>query len=130
MAENSKVTLPRPCSNFVESGIEMLRKKIMETFRSYRKRNCNERGEQPSNLNRKQNRGLRKLKQRIKDNELVILKTDKSGKLIAMKREDYEKLGKDKCRQDKKIKREEIRRIERRINEQTKMWCKMLNANI
>ena len=128
MAENSKVILPRPCSNSVESSIEMIRNKVMEKFKKYRKRECNKWGEQKNNLTRKENRGLRELKQRVKDGEIVILKTDKSGKLTVMKLGEYDKLGKEKCLGDKKIEREEIRRIERRINDHTKMWCKMLNS--
>ena len=35
MKENKKVTLPKPCDNHTESSIEILKKKIMETFRKY-----------------------------------------------------------------------------------------------
>ena len=51
-------------------------------------------------------RGLRKLKKRISNEEIIILKTDKSGKLAVMKRENYLKMGLEKCRDDKLIDRE------------------------
>ena len=73
-------------------------------------------------------RGLRKLKKRVANKEIVILKTDKSGKLIPMKRDIYEKLGGDKCKLDRKLDRDELRKIERRLNEQSKFWTKILNS--
>jgi len=56
----------------------------------------------------------------------LCLKTDKSGKITLIKREDYEKLGKGGP--DKQISREENRVIERRVNELTRIWTKILNA--
>jgi len=32
LAENNKVTLPKPCNNFTESGIEMIRSRVLGTF--------------------------------------------------------------------------------------------------
>ena len=60
--------------------------------------------------------------------EIIVLKTDKSGKLTIIEREKYLELGKVQNAQDRKIEREELRKIERKINEQTKMWLKILNA--
>ena len=45
-----------------------------------------------------------------------------------MKKEEYLKLGVKMNEIDKEIDRKELKRIERRINEHTKMWCKILNA--
>ena len=128
LAENNKVTLPKPCNNFIESGIEMIRSRVLETFIKYRKRECNDRGEQPTNLSNQERRGLRKLKKRIDNHEIIVLKTDKSGKLTVINRNEYEKLGKEMNKEDRKLERDEIRRIERRINEHSKWWCKMLNS--
>ena len=68
------------------------------------------------------------MKKRIRNSEIVILKTDKSGKLAPMSREKYEKMGKEKVKNDEKIDRKEVRRIERRMNEQVVMWSKILNS--
>ena len=57
-----------------------------------------------------------------------MVKTDKSGKITLIKREKYLELGKRQNTNDKKISREELRVIERKINEHTKMWLKVLNA--
>ena len=68
------------------------------------------------------------MKKRIENEEIIVLKTDKSGKLAVMEKETYRKLGQEKCSKDKKITREEHRAIERRLNDQTKFWCRMLGS--
>ena len=66
LVENSKVSLPKPCDALTESSIELLKRKLMETFTKYRNKSCNERGEQPTNLSKQELRGLTKLRKRIK----------------------------------------------------------------
>ena len=65
---------------------------------------------------------------RIQDGEILVLKTDKSGKLTLISREKYLELGKKENKVDQKIDRAEVKRIERKLNEHTKMWAKIVNA--
>ena len=102
----------------------------MEVFRQYRNQSCNDRNEQESNLSIKEQKGLRKLQKKIKDGSLVILKTDKSGKLTAMEKTKYEKLGLEKNRGDKVLDRIELRQIESKINAQSKFWTNILKSGI
>ena len=62
LAENAKVSLPKPCDALTESSIELIKQKLMETFRDYKKKNCNDRGEQVTNLRKSELRGLTKLR--------------------------------------------------------------------
>ena len=80
------------------------------------------------NLTAKERRGLKKLRKRIGEEEIVCLKTDKSGKLTLMNREEYLKLGREDSRKDKEISGGEMRAIERNINGHTRMWAKIINA--
>ena len=73
-------------------------------------------------------KGLTKLRKRIAEKAIVVLKTDKSGKLTVIERDKYEKLGKDKNKTDEIIDRRKLRQIESRINAQTKFWTKILNS--
>ena len=107
-----------------------MKSKIMEVFRQYRNQSCNDRNEQESNLSIKEQKGLRKLQKKIKDGSLVILKTDKSGKLTAMEKTKYEKLGLEKNRGDKVLDRIELRQIESKINAQSKFWTNILKSGI
>ena len=113
LPENSRVGLPGLCYSIPESGIEMLITNILKTFNKYQKRVCNEKGEQKSNISRTEQRGLRELRKRIKNHEILILKTDKSGKLTVITRDEYLKMGLEKCSNDERTDREEHKRIER-----------------
>ena len=86
------------------------------------------RNQESKNLTAKERRGLRKLKKRIGEGEIICIKTDKSGKLTIMEREAYLKMGEEDSRKDKRISWEEIKGIEKDINAQTRMWAKIINA--
>jgi len=121
----------------LESEMSMLKELMMREFDRYKREleakeirdNVEERkrkNQQWRNLTWCEKRGLRSLKKRIENKELIYVKTDKSGKLTLMNRNEYAKLGDGSP--DKEIKREEVRKIERKINEHTRMWTKILNA--
>ena len=110
--------------------IELVKNKVAKTFKKYVDLHCNEKGEQESNLTMKELRGLRKLRKRIKNKEILAVKTDKSGKLTVIRRDLYETLGKEKCRQDRQISDYEHRAIERRINDHVRFWTRMVNTGI
>ena len=93
MDECSRVTLPKPLPTNEETLIEMRRGIHSKIYNHYRKKKCGKNGEQAPNLTEEQQRGLKSLKLRIKNKELVELKTDKSGKLCVATREEYVKMG-------------------------------------
>ena len=53
----------------------MIRSECMGTFQQYVAQNCGKYGSQKSNLSKKQLKGLKSLKQRIQNGELVIVPT-------------------------------------------------------
>ena len=111
--ECSRVTLPRPLPTDQQTLIEMRRGIHSKIYRQYRQEKCNKNGEQKSNLSDEQQPGLKSLK---KDKEIVVLKTDKSGKLCVATREEYIKLGQVHTSKDKRVYSREIIEIEKNIN--------------
>ena len=145
LRENVKVTMPKPGNSKEEAELEMIRKIIMDEFRIYKnalenidakrdkdKKETTEkdrkRNQEWKNLSQKEKRGLRKLVKRIRNNEIVILKTDKSGKLTAMLKEDYLRMGLSKIENDRKVSRGDIKANEDIINAHTRMILKVVNA--
>ena len=59
---------------------------LLGVFKSYVRDNCAKGGRQKDNLSRGQILGLKSLKTRVKNGEVVILPTDKSGNLAIMSR--------------------------------------------
>ena len=64
------------------------------------------------------------------DQEINVLKTDKSGKPTVRNRDDYKKMGLENCKADKEVTKEEHKVLEKRINEHSRFWCRMLNSGI
>ena len=145
LQENGKVYLPKAVNAKIESEIEMIRKIIMDEFVKYKneldenkevirkkvdkdkemkKRKINQ---EWSNLSKREKRGLNKLRKRIKNDEIIVLKSDKSGKIIAMEKDKYVKMGENANNKDRKVLRQEVKDIEKAINDHTRMLCKAFN---
>ena len=77
------------------------------------------------NITEEERMGLKRIQKRIKEGELIVMKTDKSGKMSVTDRENYAKMGQEHIKDDKKIDREEVRRIDKLMNEHSAAWCNM-----
>ena len=91
---NSRVFLPKRVKSFdMESKLEMMRVECYAVFRQYMDEKCGKNGRQKSNLSKSQLKGLLSLKKRIKNAEIVVVPTDKTGKFSVMSRASYEQAG-------------------------------------
>ena len=147
LPENGQVYLPKAVNAKVESEMSIIRNIILEEFEKYKeeidkqneniekKKEKDERkkrfeskiNQEWKNLTNREKKGLRKLRKRIQKDEIVILKSDKSGRLIAMRKEEYLRMGLRQNGQDKKLTRKEILKIEESINDHTRMLSKAMN---
>ena len=71
---------------------------------------------------------MKKLQKRIKEGEILVIKTDKSGKLGVISRDRYLEMGLRDSDNDTKLERKDIRQIEKKINDHTRMLLKVVNA--
>ena len=74
--------------------METRRKSHMTMFNIYKEKSCNKWGEQETNLTEEESRGLKTLQKRVKNKEIVVLKTDKTGKFCVADRDTYLEIGK------------------------------------
>ena len=79
------------------------------------------------NLTKTEKDGLFSIRKRMKEGEIVVVKTDKSSKLVLMKREDYLKIGETDCKEDKLLSRTYVKRIQKKMNEHVRMLSKSFN---
>ena len=91
LRECTRVTLPKPMKERDEALIEIRRGVIEKIFGEHRDANC-KKDLQPNNLSKEEAEGLESLQKKIQKKEILILKTDKSGKFIAVSEEDYRKM--------------------------------------
>ena len=128
MDENTRVTLPKALEPLEEAGIEMRRGIHHKVVMEFIDEECDEKGNQIPNLDEEEARGLKKLMKRVKNHDIVIMKTDKSNKFAVTTMEKYIELGKKHVNKDKEIDWDEMAEHEKILNGHSTMWCKMNNA--
>ena len=116
--------MPRPLPTKHEAFIEIRRDVHARIYDQYRQEFCGKNGDQKSNLTEQEQKGLKKLQKMMKEENLVVLKTDKSGKFATTNLETYIKMGQEHTDKDKVITRTDIKNIEKVLNNHCRAWCK------
>ena len=68
---------------------------------------------------------MRSLQKRMKNQEVIVMKTDKSGKLCIISREEYMKMGQEHNKRDEQIDRKAILEKEKQLNGHVFFWSKI-----
>ena len=84
---------PKPMTAKEEAFLEVRKKGFRSIFNNYTKERCGKDGKQQLNLTPSQQLGLKTLKKRIKDHEILVVPTDKSGRFAIVTPEAYEAMG-------------------------------------
>ena len=125
LQECARVTLPKPMDTRNEALVEMRRGTNTKVYEEYTAEVCNKKGEVKGNMTEEEKDGLKRLQKRMKEKEVVILKTDKSGKMCLVTWEEYEKMGKEHTSKDEEVGRKGIIEMEKQINGHVFFWSKM-----
>jgi hypothetical protein len=116
MKNNKRVTLPKASSIQVEALMEVRRKRAAQLY-DLCVRKLGEGSEKgKDNLSMGERRGLKSLKKRVAEGELIICQTDKSGRFCVLTRDQYLEAGRVHVDKDKKIDLEDQKEIERAVN--------------
>jgi hypothetical protein len=124
--QNPRITLPRALTGPEEAVIACVKQDMSEIYREYLAKNCDEKGRitQP-NLSSKELRGLRSLLKRIKNREVMVLPSDKSGKLTVVSWDIYIQNMQKIIGEDKAVGWSEVGPTQARLNGHCSMWLKM-----
>ena len=125
--QNTYVIFPAPQSVEYEALLEIRRQTQAKVFKEFVKENCDEKGRQKSNLTKQQTAGLKKLKKRMADGELIVCQTDKSGRLCVMPMELYIEAGDTHVSKDLVVNDKFVRGTQKKLNGHVSMWIKCLN---
>jgi len=104
------------------------KKDIIDRKEQKGKRKASETNQEGDNLSKQEKAGLNKLRKRIKSGEIIVIKTDKSGKLGVVDRQKYLEMGRRDSAMDRIVERHELKQIEKRLNDHTRMILKIVNA--
>ena len=125
---NSRVIFPKAQAGDKENNLEVMRAELLHHHREWVKTNCNCRGEQKPNLNSKEQAGLKNIKKRVADGDLVILPTDKSGRFGVMSMETYINAGIVHVGDDQEVGIEERKSNQRVLNGTVSMMLKIFKV--
>ena len=126
---NSRVILPKRMRNFeTEAKLEMFRVESKGVFKQFLAEKCRKNGAQKSNLTKSQLKGLKSLKTRLKDGELVVVPTDKTGNFAVLTRETYLVSGMKHTRGDIEVGWKEVEEAQKEVNGHVAMILKIFRV--
>ena len=123
---NAHITLPKPLSQDKEVYINLRRETFTKTMKRYLKKY--ELNRIKMNMTKKQFRGYKKLKKRLKKHEFKMCQTDnKSNHLAMIANEKYDKMGEEHTSKDRKITLEKALELAKFNDQHTSMMLKIFN---
>ena len=125
LKNNARVVFPKSDDFSTEAKFELLRLEAMGEFKRYVAEKCRKGGKQTSNLTKSEESGLKKLKKRVNEGEIVVLPTDKTGNFAVMDRTSYEEAGRSHIKQDKEVGWEDMKLAQRELNGHIAMAIKI-----
>ena len=97
-------------------------------FKEYVYNNCGNNGKQRSNITKDQRMGLDSVMKKVSSQEVIICKSDKTGKLIPVSPQTYAAMGEIHTKKDRVISEWETHVIQKELNNHTSAWLRMLQA--
>ena len=126
---NSRVFLPDALKDTEEVELQMVKMKLKATAEEYKKsQESNGKEKEYKNLTKEEVRGVKSLKQKREEKEIVIFQTDKSSKLAIDSTENYINSMRVHVEGDTTIDAKELRDIEGKINAHATCWIRFMNA--
>ncbi len=121
---NARITVPKPLDDMSEVNMQSLKQRLNRCTEEYVKETRHER----VNLTAEQKEGLKTLKEKKKDCDIIIMETDKSKRFSCDTPDNYKLLASTHMENDEVVTQETKALYEKQINAHTGMWLLMLRA--
>ena len=124
-----RLYLPNPGTIEEEVVMENIKMKMINTAREYKKKYCDEKGYiKNHNLSKEETEGLEEVKEKIKNGEIVVFATDKSGRLSIDTPNNYTEAVLEHTTNDIEISSEGVKQRENKINLHMRQFNKMFRV--
>ena len=125
----SRLHPPRPATIKKEKIIDNIKEKLLETVSEYKKKHCDGKGRiREQNITRDEMVAIKEMKKEVKEKEVVIFTTDKSGRFSVDTPSNYEEAIMSHTTKDLEIEGSKVRQIENRMNQHIKQFNKMFKV--
>ena len=128
MPDNARVYLPKALSILQEARIAIRVEEYRTKYKEYRREKCKKGGAQRLNLTPNQRIGLDSLMKRVKEGNILVQQTDKTGKFVITNKETYIRLGQEHIAGDKEITEDVIKATNSKLNGHISMLLKALKV--
>ena len=98
---------------------------MMALFKDYIIQNCGKGGKQKENLTKNESLGLKSIKKRISEGEIVMVPTDKRGNFAVMSSHSYTRSGMVHTVKDRESSFEEVKEAQKEANGHISMLIKV-----
>ena len=123
---NNRIYAPKPLDHETETCLQNMKMKLNQCTERYVEETA--RKKKTVNLTPEQRQGLRSLKEKIDQKEIVIFETDKSKRFACDTMENYEMLGRTHVTEDEVVDDETRARFEKEVNAHAEMWTRIMSA--
>ena len=123
---NKEVLLPKLLKNDEETKLLAFKSEVLNTTECFIKNNCDRQGRQKLNVSKVQEEGLKSKRKRTREEDLVVMETDKSRRLSIMTKENYVASTEPHTVNDPVITEEDLSSIERTLNDHTLQFTRAL----
>ena len=128
MPQNARVDLPKAIDKSEEAERLVRGERYMQTLRNFKYQQWNSDWRQTSNLDHNERQDLSKITNRVKEGEIIIWKTGKTDKLVAVDPDQYIVMGMEHVGQNRQIDWKEAGQVQKTLNSHTSYWLKILNV--
>ena len=101
---------------------------LLHQYQLWVSANCSCDGDQKSNLSSEETRGLNSLRKRVREGDIVVLPTDKSGRFAIMSFQTYLEAGAVHTDGDREVGEEELKQNQSRLNGSVSMLLKIMRV--
>ena len=109
---NTRVIIPDPVEGAQEIKIQSIKERIINTTNQHMEESKNK----ESNLTKQERKGRKKIMDRMRIQDLVVIPTDKSGKLALMTKDTYREAAKEHIDKDEEVEWKQVKRTENTAN--------------
>ena len=128
LATCTRLIVPKAGTIRDESIMSGMKEKMLDEVNKYIKEECNGGGWPKTNLTRSEVAGMQELKNKVKSEEIVVFKSDKSGKLTVDSLENYSEAILGHTEADVEIGMEDVKKIEENMNDHLRQLNKIFNV--
>ena len=120
--------MPKKTNFEAEQNMSTLKSKLVAATKEYVDKRCDSKGFPESNLTKQERAGIKEIKKKVKNKEVFVKQSDKSGKLTIDSLSNYDAAISEHTKNDKKIDVKQVEQIENKLNDNLRILNRIFSV--